>query len=68
MEDILRKRIRESEGRDGKIILKNNYRYVGKITNTDDKYVEILDYRTNEYHVIEYDSIKDFVRSANEDS
>ena len=64
MENILKRRISESVGKDGKIILKNNYKYAGKITNFDEKYIEILDYRTNEYHIISYDEVKDFIRGA----
>lgn len=64
MEDILRRRIRENVSKEGKIILKNNFKYNGKITNFDENYIEILDYRTNEYHVLRYDEVKDFVRSA----
>lgn len=64
MEDILRIRIKENVGKEGKIILTSNWKYEGKITNFDYKYVEILDYKTNEYHVIKYEYVKDFVRSA----
>jgi len=49
----------ESVGKEATLFLKNNYRYKGKITNCDEKYLELLDYKTNSFHVIEFDNIKD---------
>jgi len=60
MEDILKRRIEESKGRTIKIILLSNYIYTGKILNTDDKYIEMLDYKTNKIHIFTFENIKDF--------
>ena len=42
-----------------KIFLHNGFRFEGKVTNCDDKFVEILDYKTNSYKLIEIIDIKD---------
>jgi len=59
MEDIMKKRIIESVGKDVKIVLQNNFIYAGKITGCDDSHLEILDYKTNSYHVFDLGNIKD---------
>lgn len=59
MEDILNKRMIESVGKDVKLVLQNGYIYSGKITNCDEKYLEILDSKTQTYHVIDLTNIKD---------
>ena len=59
MEDIMKKRIMESVGKDAKIVLQNNFIYAGKITGCDDKHLEILDYRSSSYHVFDFGNIKD---------
>jgi len=55
----MKTRMMESVGKEATLFLKNNYRYTGKITNCDDKYLELLDYKSNSFHVIEFDNIKD---------
>jgi len=59
MEDIMLKRLMDSVGKDVKIVLQNNYVYSGKITGCDDNHLEILDYKTNSYHVFDLEYIKD---------
>ena len=59
MSEIIKKRVSESQGKDIKIFLHNGFRYAGKITNHDEKYVEILDYRSSSYKIIEFIDIKD---------
>ena len=59
MSDIIKKRVSESVGKEIKIFLHNGFRYAGKITNTDEKYVELLDYKTSSYKIINFDDIKD---------
>ena len=59
MSDIIKKRVNESVGKEIKIFLHNGFRYAGKITNTDEKYVELLDYKTSSYKIINFDDIKD---------
>lgn len=56
----MKKRISESIGKDVKLVLQNNFIYAGKITNADDKYFEILDYKSDSYHVFEFSNVKDF--------
>ena len=59
MSEIIKKRVSESIGKEIKIFLHNGYRFAGKVTNCDDKYIEILDYRSNAYKIIEISDIKD---------
>lgn len=49
MSDVIKKRLSESEGKDIKLFMHNGFKYEGKLTNSDDIYVEILDYKTNSY-------------------
>ena len=59
MSEIIKKRVSESIGNEIKIFLHNGYRYEGKITNCDDKYIEILDYKSKSYKIIEILDVKD---------
>lgn len=59
MSEIIKKRVSESIGKEIKIFLNNGWRYAGKITNCDEKYVELLDYKTSSYKIIEFNEIKD---------
>jgi len=60
MSDIIKKRVSESLGKEIKNIFKlNGWRYAGKITNTDEQYVEIIDYKTSSYKIIKFEDIKD---------
>jgi len=59
MEEILKKRMKESVNKDVKIVLQNNFIYAGKVTGCDDTHLEILDYKTNSYHVFNLDNVKD---------
>jgi len=59
MSEIIKKRVSESLSKEIKIFLLNGWRYEGKITNSDDDYVEILDYKTGSYKIIRFEDIKD---------
>ena len=59
MSEIIKKRVSESVGKEVKIFLHNGYRYAGKLTNYDEKYVEIIDYRSGAYKILEFSDIKD---------
>ena len=59
MSEIIKKRVSESIGKEIKIFLHNGYRYAGKITGCDENYIEILDYRSNAYKIIEISDVKD---------
>jgi len=59
MSEIIKKRVSESEGKHIKIFLHNGFRFAGKITNSDDRYVEILDTRSGAFKIIEFLDIKD---------
>ena len=59
MSEIVKERLKKSIGKEVKIFLHNNFRYKGKITNCDEKYVEVLDYKTSSYKLIEIEDIKD---------
>jgi len=49
MNEVIKKRLSESKGKDIKLFLNNGFKYEGKLTNSDDVWVEILDYKTNSY-------------------
>ncbi len=57
MNEIIKKRIGESLGKEIKIFLNNGFRFAGKVTNCDDKYIEILDYVSSAYKIIDVDQI-----------
>jgi len=57
MNEIIKKRISESKGKEIKIFLNNGFRFAGKVTNCDDKYIEILDYVSSAYKIIDIDQI-----------
>jgi hypothetical protein len=59
MSEIIKHRVSESVGKAAKIFLHNGFRYAGKITNFDDKYVEIIDFKSGAYKIIEFCDIKD---------
>jgi len=67
MSEIIKKRLKNSEGKTVLIFLFNNFRYKGKITGCDDNYVEILEDRINSkinsknhsYKIIALNQIKD---------
>lgn len=59
MSEIIKERLRESISKEVKIFLKNGFRYAGKITNTDEEVVEILDRLSDSYKIIRFEDIKD---------
>jgi len=60
MEDIMKKRLSESKDKIIKIILKSNgWRYRGRLNNFDERYIEILDFVSNNYKIINVDDIND---------
>ena len=59
MNEIIKKRLEQSRGKDIKIFLHNNFRYFGRLKDFDEKYVEIFDYKSNSYKIIEIENIKE---------
>ncbi len=59
MSDLITKRLEESKGKEIKIFLNNDFRYFGKLKDSDEKYVELFDYRSNSYKIIEISEIKE---------
>ena len=59
MSEIMKNRLKKSKGKEIKIFLMNNFRYFGLLKDFDEKYVEILDYKSNSYKIIEIENIKD---------
>ncbi len=59
MSEIIKKRVSESIGKEIKIFLHNGYRYAGKVTNCDDKYIELLDYKSSSFKIVEISDVKD---------
>ena len=58
MNDIIKNRLKESEGKTITFFLHNNFRYTGKCLNSDDNYLEILDFKTDKIMVFEISEIK----------
>lgn len=59
MSEIIKERLKNSIGSEIKIFLHNGFRYAGKLTNCDEKYVEILDTISSAYKIISIKEIKD---------
>jgi len=57
MNEIIKKRISESLGKEIKIFLHNGFRFAGKVTGSDEKYIEILDHVSNAYKIIDANEI-----------
>jgi len=57
MSEILVERLKKSVGSYAKIFLHNGFKFEGKITNCDDKYVELLEDKG--YKIIEIKDISD---------
>jgi len=55
--EILIERLKKSIGKRAKIFLHNGFKFEGKITNCDDKYVELLEDKG--YKIIEIINISD---------
>ena len=54
----MKKRLADSQGKTIKIILKSNgWKYAGKLINFDDVYIELLDFVSNSYKVVEISDI-----------
>lgn len=58
MEDIMKKKMRESTDKVIRIVQQNNFIYKGKVVDFDDSCVEFLDFKDNKIHVIRFDYIK----------
>ena len=59
MSEILKERLKKSIGKYVILFLNNNFRFEGKITNCDDKFVEIIDRKLNDFKLIEINKISD---------
>ena len=59
MSEVIIARLKKSIGSEAKVFLYNGFRYIGKITNCDDNYLEVLDYKTKSYKLIDIKEIKD---------
>lgn len=59
MSEIIKKRLSNSVGKTVLVFLHNNFRYEGKVTNCDEAYLEILDFKTNSYKIISLKEIKE---------
>jgi len=56
--EVIKNRLNESKGKTVTIFLHNDFRYTGRCTNSDDKWVEILDFKTNKIMLFEIENIK----------
>lgn len=58
MNELIKKRLNNSLGKTILIFTNNDFRYEGKLTNADDDYAEVLDYKSNSYRLIKLSDIK----------
>ncbi len=59
MSDLIIKRLKESKGKEIKIFLHNNFKYFGMLKDYDEKYLELFDYVSSSYKIIELSEIKE---------
>ncbi len=59
MSEIIKNRLKESEGKVLKIFLINGFHYTGKFLNSDDDYLEILDFKTDNIKILKISEIND---------
>ena len=59
MSEIITNRLKESEGKTITIFLHNNFRFTGKCLGSDEKYIELLDFKTDNIKVVEISEIKE---------
>jgi len=59
MSEIIINRLKESEGKVIKIFLHNGFHYTGKCLGSDEKYVELLDFKINAIKILQIEDIKD---------
>jgi len=59
MSELIKKRASESIGKEVLIFLYNNFRFEGKLTNADGKFLEVLDYKSKSYKLIKISEIKE---------
>jgi len=57
MSEIMSERLRKSIGKYSKVFLHNGFKFEGKITNCDDKYLELLELKG--YKILELKDISD---------
>lgn len=67
MSEVIRQRLNESVGGYAKIFLKNGFKFEGKITNLDDKYIELLEPRGYKILLLEEISDAEIKNEVNED-
>jgi len=58
MSDVIRKRLSESLGKVVKLFLYNGFYYTGKLTNYDNIYIEILDFKTKSHIIKKIDDLR----------
>lgn len=56
---VISERLSKSIGQEIKVFLTNGFKFQGKITNCDEKYLEIIDYVTESFKIINISDIKD---------
>lgn len=59
MSDIIINRLKESEGKEIKIFLNSGFHYTGKLLNSDETYLEILDFKIDAIKILKIEDIKD---------
>lgn len=57
MKEVIKKRLKESEGKTILFFMENGFRYRGKCLNSDEDYLEILDYKEDKIMVFKISEI-----------
>ena len=67
MNELIKKRSTENIGKEIKIFLLNNFRYFGKLKNCDNNFLELYDYRSSSYRIINFSEIQSIEFIGGED-
>ncbi len=59
MSEIIKERVKKSIGCEAKIFLNNGFKYEGKISNADDDYLELIDFKIDGFKLIKWKDISD---------
>ena len=59
MSEIIKKLVEENKSKVITLWLKNNFKFTGKLINSDETFIEILDHKTNSIRLINIDQISE---------
>lgn len=65
MSELLVERLKTSVGKSIIIFLHNNFRFEGKLLNTDNRFIELLDFKSGKIKVVDISEIKELEVAQN---